>query len=43
MVSIGGEAEMRRLAALEKKLGIIVRPKELREGRICAPLPVENI
>jgi superfamily II DNA/RNA helicase len=37
MVSIGGEAEMRRLAALEKKLGIIVRPRELYQGKITEP------
>jgi ATP-dependent RNA helicase DeaD len=35
MVSIGDEVEMRRLAALEKKLGIIVRPKELYQGKVC--------
>jgi len=34
MVSIGDEVEMRRLAALEKKLGITVYPKELYEGRV---------
>jgi len=37
MVSIGDELEMRRLAALEKKLGIAVYPKELYGGRICEP------
>jgi superfamily II DNA/RNA helicase len=37
MVSIGDEVEMRRLAALEKKLGIIVRPKELYNGKVCNP------
>ncbi|MDR1252941.1 MAG: DEAD/DEAH box helicase [Treponema sp.] len=37
MVSIGGEAEMRRLAVLEKKLGIIVRPRELYQGKITEP------
>ena len=37
MVSIGDETEMRRLAALEKKLKIVVRPKELYGGRVCAP------
>jgi superfamily II DNA/RNA helicase len=37
MVSIGDEIEMRRLAALEKKLGIIVRPKELYQGKVCDP------
>jgi superfamily II DNA/RNA helicase len=34
MISIGDEVEMRRLAALEKKLGITVHPKELYQGRI---------
>jgi superfamily II DNA/RNA helicase len=37
MVSIGDETEMRRLAILEKKLGIIVRPRELYQGRVCEP------
>jgi superfamily II DNA/RNA helicase len=37
MVSIGDEPEMRRLAAIEKKLGIVVRPKELYRGKVCAP------
>jgi superfamily II DNA/RNA helicase len=37
MVSIGDEVEMRRLAALEKKLGIVVHPKELYQGRVSAP------
>lgn len=37
MVSIGDESEMRRLAALEKKLKIVVRPKELYQGRVCSP------
>jgi superfamily II DNA/RNA helicase len=41
MVSIGDETEMHRLAALEQKLCILVRPKELYGGRICAPVPVE--
>jgi superfamily II DNA/RNA helicase len=40
MVSIGDEREMRRLAALEKKLGITVRPRELRGGMVCAPEPL---
>ncbi|MDR2134316.1 MAG: DEAD/DEAH box helicase, partial [Treponema sp.] len=34
MVSIGDEEEMRRLARLEKKLGLVVRPKELYGGRL---------
>jgi len=35
MVCIGDELEMRRLAALEKKLGITVYPKELYGGKVC--------
>lgn len=37
MVSIGDEIEMRRLSALEKKLGITVHPKELYGGKIHKP------
>jgi superfamily II DNA/RNA helicase len=37
MVTIGDEDEMRRLAALEKKLGIVVYPKELYNGKVIAP------
>ena len=37
MVTIGNENEMRRLAAMEKKLGIIVHPKELYGGKILGP------
>jgi superfamily II DNA/RNA helicase len=37
MISIGDEFELRRLASLEKKLAIMVRPKELYMGRICDP------
>jgi len=37
MVSIGDEVEMRRLAALEKKLGITVYPKELYGGKVLQP------
>jgi superfamily II DNA/RNA helicase len=37
MVTIGDEEEMRLLSRLEKKLGIIVYPKELYEGKIEAP------
>jgi superfamily II DNA/RNA helicase len=37
MVSVGDEVEMRRLAALEKKLGIVVHPKELFGGRVLTP------
>jgi superfamily II DNA/RNA helicase len=35
MVSIGDGEEMRRLAVLEKKLGLAVYPKALFRGRIC--------
>jgi superfamily II DNA/RNA helicase len=37
MVTIGDEKELRRLAKLEKKLGIVIYPKELFHGRIMAP------
>jgi superfamily II DNA/RNA helicase len=37
MITIGDEVEMRRLARLEKKLGITVYPKILYQGRVCAP------
>ncbi|MDR3145010.1 MAG: DEAD/DEAH box helicase [Treponema sp.] len=37
MVTIGDEAEMLNLAALEKKLGIVVYPKMLWQGQVCAP------
>jgi superfamily II DNA/RNA helicase len=39
MASIGDEAEMRRLAILEKKLNITVHPKELYGGKVCSPEP----
>jgi superfamily II DNA/RNA helicase len=38
MVTIGDEAELRRLSAIEKRLGITVYPKELYGGRIAAPV-----
>jgi superfamily II DNA/RNA helicase len=38
MVTIGDEAELRRLSALEKRLGITVYPKELYGGRIVSPI-----
>jgi superfamily II DNA/RNA helicase len=41
MVSIGDELEMRRLALLEKRLGLTVYPKELYQGRILAPMMEE--
>jgi superfamily II DNA/RNA helicase len=37
MLTIGDAGEMRALARLEKKLGIVIYPKELRGGRIAAP------
>jgi hypothetical protein len=37
MASFGDEAELRRLAKLEKKLGIVVYPKELFGGKLRAP------
>jgi len=42
MVSIGDEVEMRRLASLEKKLGITVHPKELYGGKIQIPMGDEQ-
>ena len=36
-VVIGDEYEMRQFALLEKKLGITVYPKEIREGKIVSP------
>ena len=36
-VVIGDEYEMRKLAALEKKLGIIIYPKEIYGGKVIAP------
>jgi superfamily II DNA/RNA helicase len=38
MVTIGDEAELRRLSALEKRLGITVYPKELYGGRVVSPV-----
>ncbi|MDR1024530.1 MAG: DEAD/DEAH box helicase [Treponema sp.] len=37
MVSIGDEVEMRRLAQLEKRLGLTVYPKELYQGQLITP------
>jgi superfamily II DNA/RNA helicase len=42
MVSIGDEVEMRRLSALEKKLGITVYPKELYGGKLREPIQEER-
>jgi len=36
MASIGNEEEMYRLQKIEKKLGIVVYPKELYGGRVLA-------
>jgi len=41
MVCIGDEFDMRRLSALEKRLGIAVYPKELYGGRIYAPAELD--
>ncbi|MDR2048881.1 MAG: DEAD/DEAH box helicase [Treponema sp.] len=38
MASFGDEEELRRLARIEKKLGIAVFPKELYGGRVNAPV-----
>ncbi|MDR0554024.1 MAG: DEAD/DEAH box helicase [Treponema sp.] len=40
MVTIEDEQGLRRLAVLEKKLGIVVYPKILREGRLDSPPPL---
>ena len=37
-VVIGDEYEMHKYAALEKKLGIIVYPKQIYKGRIVTPI-----
>jgi superfamily II DNA/RNA helicase len=42
MITIGDEAEMRRLARLEKRLGIIIYPKVLYRGQVCLPEPIEE-
>jgi len=42
MATIGDETQLRLLSALEKRLKIIVHPKELFQGRVCVPLPVED-
>ena len=36
-VVIGDEYELRKLSALEKKLGIVIYPKEIIYGKVCAP------
>jgi superfamily II DNA/RNA helicase len=42
MVTIGDEKDLRRLSKIEKKLGIMVYPKELYGGRIGVPEPEER-
>jgi superfamily II DNA/RNA helicase len=42
MVTIGDAEELRRLSNLEKKLGIVIYPKELYGGNIMAPPPEEG-
>jgi len=42
MVTIGDETQMRLLASLEKKLKIRINPKELYQGQVCVPAPVEE-
>jgi superfamily II DNA/RNA helicase len=42
MVSIGDEVEMRRLALIEKRLGLTVYPKEIYQGRLTAPAEDEG-
>lgn len=37
-VVIGDEFEMQRYASLEKKLGLTVYPKQIRNGKVTAPL-----
>jgi superfamily II DNA/RNA helicase len=37
IATIGNAEELPRLASIEKKLGIIVYPKELYKGQVCAP------
>ena len=37
-VVIGDEFEMQRYAALEKKLGLTVYPKQIRNGKVCKPV-----
>ncbi|WP_010258238.1 DEAD/DEAH box helicase [Treponema primitia] len=41
MATFGDEGEMRNLVKLEKKLGIIVYPKELYAGKVQAPPPMD--
>ena len=41
-VVIGDEWEMRHFAQLEKKLGITVYPKEVRDGKVSSPVIYDN-
>lgn len=41
-VVIGDEWEMRHFAQLEKKLGITVYPKEVRDGKVTSPVIYDN-
>ena len=41
-VVIGDEWELRKLSALEKKLKIVVHPKMLFKGKVCAPAQAER-
>lgn len=41
MATFGDEVELPRLAALEKRLGIVMYPKALFGGKIVAPEPVD--
>ncbi len=41
-IIIGDERELRKLAALEKKLKILVRPKALYKGKVVAPAQMES-
>lgn len=41
-VVVGDEWELRKLAALEKKLKIVVHPKMLFKGKVCAPAQAER-
>ena len=41
-VVIGDEWEMRHFAQLEKKLGITVHPKEVRDGKVTSPVIYDN-
>ena len=41
-IVIGDERELRKLAALEKKLKILVRPKALYKGKVVAPAQMES-